>query len=175
MYHVSLCISRPDMTFAVDWALNNNYPSIIVYWCIVCIVLNCIGVLCVTLCIDVLCVLCRDKGVKVELGIPFELWDKPSAEITNMQRSVSTLFLPGSFSCWFPLSLTEAARITGNCQRNRQSVTEAFLGRKHLSNLFSSSFLSFWQFLPSIVVLLPSLLASFYVWQKLPTSQTSWR
>ena len=39
------------------------------------------------------CVLCRDKGVKVELGIPYELWDQPSAEITNMQRSVSkTLF-----------------------------------------------------------------------------------
>ncbi|KAL3274367.1 hypothetical protein HHI36_015765 [Cryptolaemus montrouzieri] len=26
-----------------------------------------------------------DKGVKVELGIPYELWDKPSAEVTNMK------------------------------------------------------------------------------------------
>jgi hypothetical protein len=30
----------------------------------------------------------RDKGVKVELGIPYELWDKPSAEITNMKTQV---------------------------------------------------------------------------------------
>jgi hypothetical protein len=29
-----------------------------------------------------------DKGVKVELGIPYELWDKPSAEITNMKTQV---------------------------------------------------------------------------------------
>lgn len=29
-----------------------------------------------------------DKGVKVELGIPYELWDKPSAEITNMKVQV---------------------------------------------------------------------------------------
>jgi hypothetical protein len=30
----------------------------------------------------------RNKGVKVELGIPYELWDKPSAEITNMKTQV---------------------------------------------------------------------------------------
>lgn len=30
-----------------------------------------------------------DKGVKVELGIPYELWDKPSAEITNMKTQVN--------------------------------------------------------------------------------------
>ena len=35
--------------------------------------------------------LCSHKGVKVELGIPYELWDKPSAEVTKMQRSVSRL------------------------------------------------------------------------------------
>lgn len=29
-----------------------------------------------------------DKGVKVELGIPYELWDKPSAEVTNMKVQV---------------------------------------------------------------------------------------
>lgn len=27
----------------------------------------------------------RDKGVKVELGIPYELWDKPSVEITTLK------------------------------------------------------------------------------------------
>lgn len=29
-----------------------------------------------------------DKGVKVDLGIPYELWDKPSAEVTNMKTQV---------------------------------------------------------------------------------------
>ncbi|XP_064617797.1 protein canopy 4-like [Liolophura sinensis] len=28
----------------------------------------------------------KDKGVKVELGIPYELWDAPSAEVTSMQK-----------------------------------------------------------------------------------------
>lgn len=32
-----------------------------------------------------------DKGVKVELGIPYELWDKPSVEITNMKNQCETL------------------------------------------------------------------------------------
>ncbi|ENN77896.1 protein canopy 4 [Dendroctonus ponderosae] len=32
-----------------------------------------------------------DKGVKVELGIPYELWDKPSAEVTNMKTQCETL------------------------------------------------------------------------------------
>ncbi|KAL4241125.1 Protein canopy 3 [Mactra antiquata] len=27
-----------------------------------------------------------DKGVKVDLGIPYELWDTPSAEVTQLQR-----------------------------------------------------------------------------------------
>lgn len=34
---------------------------------------------------------CRNKGVKVELGMPYELWDKPSAEITNMKTQCETL------------------------------------------------------------------------------------
>ncbi|XKL69119.1 hypothetical protein PGB90_006888 [Kerria lacca] len=32
-----------------------------------------------------------DKGVKVELGIPYELWDKPSVEITNMKTQCENL------------------------------------------------------------------------------------
>lgn len=32
-----------------------------------------------------------DKGVKVDLGIPFELWDSPSAEVTNMKSQCETL------------------------------------------------------------------------------------
>jgi len=33
-----------------------------------------------------------NKGVQVELGIPYELWDKPSAEVSKMHRAVSQLF-----------------------------------------------------------------------------------
>ncbi|XP_073947015.1 FGF signaling regulator protein canopy b [Choristoneura fumiferana] len=32
-----------------------------------------------------------DKGVKVDLGIPLELWDKPSAEITHMKSQCESL------------------------------------------------------------------------------------
>lgn len=32
-----------------------------------------------------------DKGVKVELGIPPELWDKPSAEVTQLKTQCETL------------------------------------------------------------------------------------
>lgn len=32
-----------------------------------------------------------DKGVKVDLGIPFELWDKPSAEVTNLKSQCENL------------------------------------------------------------------------------------
>ncbi|KAK7574522.1 hypothetical protein V9T40_011713 [Parthenolecanium corni] len=32
-----------------------------------------------------------DKGVKVDLGIPYELWDKPSVEITNMKTQCESL------------------------------------------------------------------------------------
>lgn len=32
-----------------------------------------------------------DKGVKVDLGIPYELWDKPSVEITNMKTQCETM------------------------------------------------------------------------------------
>uniref|UniRef100_A0A2M4BYH8 Putative secreted protein n=1 Tax=Anopheles marajoara TaxID=58244 RepID=A0A2M4BYH8_9DIPT len=32
-----------------------------------------------------------NKGVKVDLGIPYELWDKPSAEITQMKTQCESL------------------------------------------------------------------------------------
>lgn len=32
-----------------------------------------------------------NKGVKVELGIPYELWDKPSAEVTQLKTQCETL------------------------------------------------------------------------------------
>ncbi|XP_020291216.1 protein canopy 4 [Pseudomyrmex gracilis] len=33
----------------------------------------------------------KDKGVKVELGIPYELWDKPSVEITTLKTQCENL------------------------------------------------------------------------------------
>lgn len=44
-----------------------------------------------------------DKGVKVELGIPYELWDKPSAEITNMKTQCETLLeqREGDIEDWY--------------------------------------------------------------------------
>lgn len=32
-----------------------------------------------------------NKGVKVELGIPYELWDNPSVEVTNMKNQCESL------------------------------------------------------------------------------------
>ncbi|KTG46660.1 hypothetical protein cypCar_00005446 [Cyprinus carpio] len=29
-----------------------------------------------------------DKGAKVELGIPYELWDEPSVEVADLKRQV---------------------------------------------------------------------------------------
>ena len=29
---------------------------------------------------------CSKKGTKVDIGVPYELWDKPSVEITQLQK-----------------------------------------------------------------------------------------
>lgn len=44
-----------------------------------------------------------DKGVKVELGIPYELWDKPSVEITNMKTQCESLLerYEDSIESWY--------------------------------------------------------------------------
>lgn len=44
-----------------------------------------------------------DKGVKVDLGIPYELWDKPSAEIVNMKSQCENLLEQheGSIEDWY--------------------------------------------------------------------------
>lgn len=31
-----------------------------------------------------------NKGVKVELGLPYELWDEPSVEVADMKKQVCT-------------------------------------------------------------------------------------
>uniref|UniRef100_A0A183DVM4 DUF3456 domain-containing protein n=1 Tax=Gongylonema pulchrum TaxID=637853 RepID=A0A183DVM4_9BILA len=33
----------------------------------------------------------RNKGVKVELGMPYEMWDKPSVEVTTLKQNCETL------------------------------------------------------------------------------------
>ncbi|XP_055716836.1 protein canopy homolog 4 [Phlebotomus papatasi] len=44
-----------------------------------------------------------DKGVKVDLGIPLELWDKPSAEITNLKSQCESLLeeYEGTIESWY--------------------------------------------------------------------------
>lgn len=44
-----------------------------------------------------------DKGVKVDLGIPLELWDKPSAEITNMKSQCENMLeqFESSIEKWY--------------------------------------------------------------------------
>ncbi|XP_028284996.1 protein canopy 4 [Parambassis ranga] len=32
-----------------------------------------------------------NKGVKVDLGLPYELWDEPSAEVSNMKKQCETM------------------------------------------------------------------------------------
>ncbi len=36
-------------------------------------------------------IIIRKRGVKVELGIPEDLWDEPSAEITQLKKYVTTI------------------------------------------------------------------------------------
>lgn len=38
------------------------------------------------------------KGVKVDLGLPFELWDEPSAEVSDMKKQVDS-FDPKTNPC----------------------------------------------------------------------------
>ncbi|XP_045476393.1 protein canopy 4 [Harmonia axyridis] len=44
-----------------------------------------------------------DKGVKVDLGMPYELWDKPSAEVTNMKTQCESLLEQheGNIEDWY--------------------------------------------------------------------------
>ncbi|XP_055621016.1 protein canopy homolog 4 [Toxorhynchites rutilus septentrionalis] len=44
-----------------------------------------------------------NKGVKVDLGIPYELWDKPSAEITQMKTQCETMVenYEGAIENWY--------------------------------------------------------------------------
>lgn len=44
-----------------------------------------------------------DKGVKVDLGIPYELWDNPSVEVTMMKNQCETLLESneGHIETWY--------------------------------------------------------------------------
>ncbi|XP_011305268.1 protein canopy homolog 3 [Fopius arisanus] len=50
-----------------------------------------------------------DKGVKVDLGIPYELWDSPSAEITDMKTKCEDLLenYETDIEVWYYLSPEE--------------------------------------------------------------------
>lgn len=36
------------------------------------------------------------KGVKVDLGVPYELWDEPTVEVADMKRQVTLQLLKNS-------------------------------------------------------------------------------
>lgn len=44
-----------------------------------------------------------DRGVKVDLGIPYELWDSPSAEISKLKSQCETLLErhEGDIETWY--------------------------------------------------------------------------
>lgn len=44
-----------------------------------------------------------NKGVKVDLGIPYELWDNPSVEVTNMKNQCESLLesYEGDIEEWY--------------------------------------------------------------------------
>lgn len=44
-----------------------------------------------------------DKGVKVDLGIPYELWDSPSAEVSKLKTQCETLVerYEGEIEDWY--------------------------------------------------------------------------
>lgn len=39
------------------------------------------------------------KGVKVDLGMPYELWDEPSVEVSDMKKQVSVC-LPATIAVY---------------------------------------------------------------------------
>lgn len=41
------------------------------------------------------------KGVQVDLGMPYELWDEPSVEVTDMKKQVGVCVLNARFAAHF--------------------------------------------------------------------------
>lgn len=60
------------------------------------------------------------KGVKVELGLPFEMWDEPSVEVSDMKKQVGSTVLTEQTQTWkavtrsrsYNLSNTRSAALT---------------------------------------------------------------
>lgn len=79
-----------------------------------------------------------DKGVKVELGIPLELWDSPSAEITNMKTQCETLLeeYEDEISSWYFELQGEVPLIKFLCEdrvlkgRNAECLDEKFIAKE---------------------------------------------
>uniref|UniRef100_A0A3B3XB93 DUF3456 domain-containing protein n=1 Tax=Poecilia mexicana TaxID=48701 RepID=A0A3B3XB93_9TELE len=64
-----------------------------------------------------------NKGVKVDLGMPYELWDEPSAEVTNMKKQVRRRTPP------FPTA-AKGKRLSKRCFLFKQSVFCAISARR---------------------------------------------
>ncbi|XP_055529394.1 protein canopy homolog 4-like [Wyeomyia smithii] len=75
-----------------------------------------------------------DKGVKVDLGIPHELWDKPSAEITRMKTQCETMVerYEGVIEKWYFHEQNQIPLIKYLCEnevlkgRNSECLYETF-------------------------------------------------
>ncbi|CAH1643271.1 unnamed protein product [Spodoptera littoralis] len=67
-----------------------------------------------------------DKGVKVDLGIPLELWDKPSAEITHMKTQCESLLEEneGAVEDWYWNHQGEVDLIKHLCTYNALKGTD---------------------------------------------------
>ncbi|KOB74389.1 Protein canopy 4 [Operophtera brumata] len=67
-----------------------------------------------------------DKGVKVDLGIPLELWDKPSAEITNMKTQCESLLEENeeAIEDWYWHHQDNAALMIHLCTKNALKGTD---------------------------------------------------
>ena len=59
-----------------------------------------------------------DKGVKVDLGIPYDLWDKPSAEVTHLKTQCEQLIerFEDDIEEWYFQRQTEVPLLKFLCQ-----------------------------------------------------------
>ncbi|XP_072107109.1 protein canopy 4, partial [Mobula birostris] len=78
-----------------------------------------------------------NKGVKVELGIPFEMWDEPSAEVTDMKKQCENMLeqYEDVVEDWYfhhqELELEKFLCVTHVLRRdNQECLSEVWKGRK---------------------------------------------
>ena len=63
---------------------------------------------------------CSDKGVKVDLGIPLELWDKPPAEVTHLKTQCEAFLedQEDAIEEWYSTSQSTDTLQTYLCKKN---------------------------------------------------------